>query len=886
MMDSLRRFLHRLRALFSKRPLDQEFDTEIASHLELAIEENIQTGLSPEEARRQAMLRFGGIEQAKEQHRETRGLPLLEMLGQDIRHALRMLRKSPGFTSVAVATLALGIGANGAVFGVVNAALLRPLPYRQESRLVMVWEQNFQQGQDHNVVSPANFLNWQDQTTVFDQMAGFYDGRESLTGEGDPEQVPVQVVTTNMFSLLGVSPLLGRDFSADEGLPGHDQVVMLSYGLWQRKFGGEKDIVGKTIRLSGETYAVVGVMPARVQLLVPRGSLTGQAPQLWLTIAWTQKSRVPRGRFMTAIARLKDGVTLDDAQQQISAVEDLFRKQYPEFESGWGVHLVPLRNDLVGNVRPALLVLLGAVAFVLLIACANVANLLLARASGRSREIAVRRALGASRWRIAQQSLTESLVLAICGGGLGVLVAIWTTSLLLALAPKNLLPVEHIGVDLRIVLFLVAVSLLTAIVCGLAPALDAARADLSASMRESGRGMTGARGSRLRHFFAVAEIALSLVLLAGAGLLSRSFVRLTDVDPGFQPHNLLAMRIELSGAKYKEDAAAVAFFRQLLDRVRALSGVRAASMANAPPLQGPGPATDFTIVGRPAPALGQENVTDVRVVDPDYFQTLGIPLLRGRTFTPREETVMSHVVVISQSLARAYFPDQDPIGRKLAIDMKLNNDPSEIVGVVGDVKHYGLDTAPPAVVYWPHAELVYSGMTLVIRADSNPVTQVGSIRAILHGMDPELPIARVATMDEWVSDSVAKQRFSATLLSIFAAIALILATVGIYGVVAYAVSQRTREFGIRLALGAGRGKVLILVLRYGARLALLGVIFGAAGTFTLSQSLRSLLFHVSPFDPLTLASVAVFLSGVTLLACWIPARRATKVDPLIALRYE
>jgi putative ABC transport system permease protein len=430
-------------------------------------------------------------------------------------------------------------------------------------------------------------------------------------------------------------------------------------------------------------------MPAGVQLLIPKGSLTGQAPQLWLTIAWTQKSRTPRGRYMTAIARLKDGVTLGQAQTQINEVEDAFRKQYPEFESGWGVHLVPLRSDLVGGIRPALLVLLGAVAFVLLIACANVANLLLARASGRTREIAVRTALGASRWRIARQSLTESLVLAISGGGLGVLVAVWATVALLLLAPKNLLPVEHVGVDLPVILFTAAVSLLTAVLFGVAPALDATRADLIASMRESGRGMTGARGSRLRNVFAVAEIALSLVLLAGAGLLIRSFVRLPDVDPGFNARNLLTMRIELSGTKYKEDAPDVAFFEQLLERVRALPGVRAASMANAPPMQGPGPATDFTIVGKPAPALGQENITDVRVVDPDYFRALGIPLLRGRTFTLREETVMSHVVVISESLARFYFPNEDPIGQKLVIDMKQPNDPSEIIGVVGDVKHYG-----------------------------------------------------------------------------------------------------------------------------------------------------------------------------------------------------
>jgi putative ABC transport system permease protein len=879
-------FWRRITSILRRARFDRELSEEIRLHRELREREERGAGAGREEARYSSKRRFGNELQLREESREMWGWQWAEDFFQDIHYGLRVLRKNPGFTAIVVLTLGLGIGATTAVFGVADAVLLKSLPYRQEKQLVMVWESQQSRGENHNVVSPANFRYWQDHNTVFEQMAAFFDSSASVIGEGDPEQIPIQAVSTNMFSLLGISPVLGRDFSAGEGVAGQNHVAILSFGLWQRKFGGDGQVVGKSIQLSGGKYLVVGVMPASARLFVAKGSLTGAPPQMWVPIGWSDASRVPRGRYMQAVARMKNGVTLAEANGELNSLARDFTKQYPDFETGWDVHLVPVHEEMAGSIRKSLMVLLGAVAFVLLIACANVANLVLSQAAARERETAVRVALGAERGRIVRQKLTESLILAVCGGGLGFLAALWGSAALLALAPKNLLPSHEIPVDFRVFLFTAAVSLLTGIVLGVIPAYQAGRVSPTESLREGGRSQTAMRGKRLRNSFAVAEIALSLILLAGAGLLIRSFSRLMTVEPGFNPANLLMMRISLPSARYPQTSQSIQFFQQLLERVRAIPGVRGATISNSFPLTGSTPGTDFDIIGEPVAPAGNRNITELEMVDPTYFQTMGIPLLRGRTFSDKEEAVMSHVVIISDFIARRYFPNEDPIGKKIVIDMKDTNVPSEIIGVVGDVRRSGLDTTPQAMSYWPQAELPFSAMMLGIRTEANPMGLAPTVTGIVHGMDPSLPVYDVETLEQWLGDSVARQRFSTLLLGTFAGIAFLLAGVGVYGVVAYSVSQRTREFGVKMALGAETGDVAWIVLGHGLRIAALGIVFGLAGGLAVSQFLRELLFHVSPYDPVTFAIVAAVFAGVTLLACWVPARRATKVDPMIALRYE
>jgi putative ABC transport system permease protein len=875
----------RLRALAKSKQLDRDLEDEVTFHLAAREKRNREAGMDAEEARYAARQEFGNVTRVKERSFEMWTFSLLETLYQDLRLALRVMRNKPAFTVVAVLTLAMGIGANSAVFSVVNAVLLKALPYPSEQRLVMIWETKAREGHDHNVVSPANFLYWKDHNTVFEQMAAFFDDTSTITGEGEPEEIPSQGISTNMFSLLGIAPILGRDFSADEGQRGRNHEVLLSYGLWNRRFGRDRGVVGKTIRLDGQSYLVIGVMPPGVTLFASQGSLTGKPAQLWWPYGWTPNDRSPRGRWMSAISRLRAGVTVRQAQTEMNGLVASFTKAYPDFESGWGVNLVPVHEDLTSGIRPTLVLLLGAVGFVLLITCANISNLLLSRASSREHEIAVRGALGASRWRILQQSLTESLLLATIGGAVGILAARWALSGVVLLVPKAM-HMHSISLDWRMVAFAAGISLSTGVVFGLAPALQAGRIDSCDALRETGRSETGLRGHRVRNVFAVAQISLSLVLLAGAGLLLQSFVKLSSVDPGFNPRNLLTLRISLPSVKYSKPTQYINFFQQLLEQVRALPGVRAATIDNSFPLTGMTPGTDFDIAGKPTPPLGQERVTDVRLIGSDYFRTMGIPLLRGRTFSDREETVESHVVIISDSLARQYFPGEDPLGQKVRISMKDQNDFCEIVGIVGDVKRQGMDTVSQAASYWPHAELPFSSMMLAVRTDGDASAEVAAIREIVQSMDADLPLSDIATMDEAVGDSVARQHFSAVMVAIFAGMALFLSAIGIYGVVAHSVSLRTREFGIRMALGAEVADVWSQVFSYGLSLAALGVVLGMIGALMLTPLLRGLLFGVGARDPGTIAGVAVFLMAVVLAACWIPAHRATRVDPIVALRYE
>lgn len=888
-MTKLREFGSRLRSLFGKRRRESDLNDEVASHLELLAQENVRRGLSPHDAQTAARRDFGAIEQIKETYRERRGLPMLETFGQDLRYGVRMLRKNPGFTAVAILTLALGVGANTAIFGVVNALLLTPLRFKDPDRLVMVWESLRTGNNPENNISPANFLQWQEHSTVFEQMAAMYDDHLNLTGEGEPEQIPYKGVSPNFFTLLGVAPFIGQNFSADNGIPGKDQVVILSFGLWQRKFGGDPGIIGKSIQVDAHPYSIIGVMPRDFQLFVKEGSFTGEQPEMWEPIAFTDRSRKPRGRYMSAIARLKTGVSLAQAQSQMDILATALEKQWPDFDKDWGINLVPIREQFVGEFRPALLVLLGAVAFILLIACTNVANLLLARAAQRHREIAIRSALGAGRKRITRQLLTESIMLAGFGGALGLLLAIWGSRLLIALGPKDMLGSNTVAVDWRVLSFTMVVSLVTGILFGLGPSLVALSSDVNADLKEGGRDSSGStRGNRMRYALIVLEMGLALVLLVGSGLCVRSFILLESVNPGFDSHNLLTMKLSLPNAAYPTEEKRIAFYRELIARTAALPGVHAASADSWLPFTTLGAATDFQIVGRATPAISEMPVTDVRIIEPDYFRTMGIPVLAGREFNERESTAISHVVIINQALATNFFPNENPIGKLLMIDMNDPKDqkPTEIVGVVGNVKHEGLNTTPRAMIYWPHPELALPFMTLVVRTEANPLSLVSAVRDQVKSLDPTLPISDVATMEQRMADSVAQARFSTLLLSLFAGLAIVLASVGIYGVTAYGVTTRTHEIGLRMALGAQPGDVRRIFLGRTLRASLLGLGLGLLASIALTRLLASLLFHISPYDPATFIAMALLLCGVALLASYIPARRATRVDPLVALRHE
>ncbi|HXW89219.1 MAG TPA: ABC transporter permease [Terriglobales bacterium] len=816
----------------------------------------------------------------------------LQDRAQDWRYSLRMLRKSPGFAAIAILTLTLGVGANTAIFSVVDALLLKPLPYHNARQLVMVWETNSRLATERNTVSPANFLDWQAQNHAFDSVTYFGDTRTNLTGGGHPQEVIVELVSTNFFDVLGVKPILGHGFTPANGKKGGDDVVVLSYGLWQERFAANPNIIGQSIEFNGTAVTVLGVAPPNFDLFIAGGSLTGQHAQIWSPFVfppdYTDRTKV--GRFLTVMARLKSGVSFLQAQSQMNLIAARLAAKYPDYNGGWGVNVVPIREEVSGAVRPALLILLGAVGFVLLIACANVSSLFLSRAAGRQKEMAVRAALGASRWRIARHLLAESVLLAFLGGVLGVFLAIWGTNLSLHSIPQKLLGLSSVPIDFCVLAFAAGATLLSGIVFGLLPSYTTAHSGFAASLQESSRSASLNRRNRAIHSaLVVTEIALALVLLAGAGLLIESFSHLTHVNPGFNAGNLLTFRLSLPDKKYKTDASDIAFYQELLDRLSHVSGVRSVSMENLPPFSGFalwGVATDVILPGQESLPQAQRPNTAVRVVGPDYFRTMSIPLLQGRSFFPAELAAEKHVVIVNQTFVRNYFSHSNPIGQKITIDMKDTNVPSEIVGVVGDVHGADLSAAPWPTVYWPYPELAYSAMTIVIRTETNPLALASSARGIVQRMDKDEPISNIATMDQLIVDSVARSRLSTVLLTVFAALAMTLAGIGIYGVMAYATTQRKNEIGIRMALGAQRGDVLRLVLGQGAKLALLGVVIGVGGGLILTRLLKSQLYNMSANDPFTFAAATILLVGVVLAACYIPARRAMKIDPMVALRYE
>ncbi|HET6892332.1 MAG TPA: ABC transporter permease [Pyrinomonadaceae bacterium] len=803
---------------------------------------------------------------------------------QDFRYGMRMLLKNPAFTSVAVLTLALGIGANTAIFSVVNSVLLGALPYKDADRLAMIYESSPREAR--NVANPANFMDWKEQNSSFSDMAGFVDSRSVLVGDGEPEELPMQFATPNLFSVLGVEAFMGRTLLESDGQPNQPRAVVLSYGLWQRRFGSDANIIGRKLNLDRQDAIVVGVMPPNFQWFIRKGSLTAKAAEIWLPFRITSDFRVRRGRFMQVVGRLKPGVTMPQAHAEMKTIGSRLEQQFNDFNANWGVNVVALREQLTGDIRLPLLIMLGAVGFVLLIACANVANLLLARAATRQKEIAIRAALGARRWRVIRQLFTEGLPLAVLGGIFGLLLAWWGTSLLATLSPPELIDLSQVKINLKVLAFTLGVSLLTGMIFSLAPSLESTRLNLSDSLKEGVKGGSTTGTNRLRSVLVVVQVALALVLLVCAGLLIRSFNRLNSVDPGFNPENVLTIRVVLPGRKYDQEAKVVGFFKQALERIQALPGVESTGAISFLPFAGPYSGTNFEIGGLPLPAPGQGPITGVCVTDVNYFKAMQIPLKRGRLFTEQEATEARHVVVINEALARRYFPNEEAIGKRIKIYMKDEIEPSEIIGIVADSRHKDLDGEIEPMSYWPHPELAFPFMTLVIRTKGDAANIAASARNVIQTLDPEQPVSDVRTLESVLAKSIAKARFSTLLLTVFAGVALVLAAVGIYGVISYLVTQRLHEIGVRMALGAQARDVLKLVLRNGMVLALVGVVIGLGGAFALTRVMRTLLFGVTPTDAVTFATVSVLLMLVALFACYIPARRATKVDPLMALRYE
>ena len=812
----------------------------------------------------------------------------MQTLWQDLRYGARMLLKQPGFTSVAVITLALGIGANTAMFSVINAVLLRPLPYRQPDRLVTIWEEMPQRGMYEIPVSFANLRDWVDQTKTLDQISAYTFTNLNLSGVGEPARLGAVRSSANLFSLVGAAPLLGRLFLPEEDKEGANRVVILGHALWQSRFGSDSAIIGRSLTLDNQKHTVVGVMPSGFQFPVGFGYLgkvLNDPIDLYVPLAATGKE-LGRGHYsFFAMGRLKPGITIDQARAEMTTIEGRLEQQYPDTNTGIGIKLVPTQEQTVKAIRPALLVLLGAVAFLLLIACANIANLMLARGASRQKELAIRAALGASRLRVVRLLLSESLMLSLAGGCLGLLLAVWGTNALVALAPDNIPRLNEVGVDARVFGFTLAVSLVTGIVFGLVPALHAAKPDLNEALKEGLRGSMGSSaGKRTRSILVVVEVALSLVLIIGAGLMIKSFLRLQQMNIGFNPDHVLAVNLSLPSSRYPEDRQQVAFFREALERLQSLPGIQSAGATTGLPLTLDISGSDFRIEGQPDPEAGKEMIINTRSVSPGYFRTLGIRLINGRDFSDRDKSDAPAAAIINDELARIYFPGEDPIGKRISFDDKQSW--MSIVGIIGDVKQLGLDSSAKPEVYFPYLQVVAPEMSLVIRTSSNPLSLAGALKSQIQMIDKDLPFDDAKTMQQLLAESSSGRRFNMLLLSVFAMVALLLAIVGIYGVMSYTVARRTHEIGIRVAVGAQPLDVFRMVIGQGMKLAIIGVAFGLVGAFGLTRLMTTMLFGVEPTDPATFVSIAVLLTGVTLVACYIPARRATKVDPLVALRYE
>jgi putative ABC transport system permease protein len=895
-MRSFRAWFARLGELVFRRRRDLELAAEMESHLDLHIADGIRCGLTPAEARRQAVLALGGIDQTKENYRDRRGLPALEAILQDVRFGLRLLRKNPGFASVAVLTLALGIGANTAIFSVINGVLLKPLPFERPDRLVTIYhtppQANFP-GRPIFAVSPANFLDWRSQSQAFEAMSAYSFRRFTLTGRGHTEAIPAAMVNNGFFSILRAHPLMGRVFLEDEDTPGRDHEVILSYSLWRGHFGGDSEIVGKNVEFNGEPFTVVGVMGPDFDFPIFTG--LNERIQIWKPIAWSDRERAVRDSHnYLVVARLKDGFSLQQAQAELDAISSRLAQQHPKDDKGWGAIEVPLREDLVGKIRPSLLILLGAVAFVLLIACANVANLLLARTLSRRREIAIRAALGAGRGRLLQQALSETLLLAFGGGVVGLVFAHLGIEMIVNFLGQRLPRFNGVGLDASVLAFTLGASLVTGLTAGLLPAQRLAKEESNQALKESpGQVASDAIGRRTRNVLVASEIALSLMLLIGAGLLIRSLWALRNTNLGFDPDHVLTMELSISPTKFAAPPQQSRFFERVLERVRALPGVESAGMNDDLPLRG-GSTEPILAEGWPTVPMSDLPEVDVRIISPGYLSAMRIPLVSGRDFDDSNAAGRAGAVLISQAMAKQFWPNQNPLGKHVTLYF-LPQVTRAVVGVVADVKQDGLDQKrASAGLYFPLAQLTAPigtpwqsfGMNLVVRTAQSPSSVAAAVDKAVHEVDREVAVLNVRTMDDLVSASLSPQRFTMLLLAAFAGLALFLATIGIYSVISYSVSRRAHEIGIRLSLGARRAEVLLLVVRQGMAVAALGILIGIIGALILSRLMSTIVYGVTASDPLTFLAVCLLLTCVALLACYIPARRALCVDPAVTLRHE
>jgi putative ABC transport system permease protein len=870
----------RLRSLFRRRAVEAELDAELAFHLERQVESLVRAGVPPEEAARRARLAFGGIEQVKEECRQARGIGALETAAQDLRYGLRVLRRTPGVTATAVLTLAVGLGANTAIFSVVHTVLLRPLPYPHSERLVVVWGTRPQrQGAP---VSATNFLDYQEQSRSCERMATFHAAGFVLTG-GEPEWLRAGRVSPDFFAVLGVRAARGRTFAPEDGRAGGDKVVILGPGIWRRRFGADPAMVGKSILLSATRYTVIGVLPPGFDFSVPG---TFKPADVWVPAVLTRDESQRGHAGLYWLARLKPGVSLRQAHTDLQAISDRLARAAPQALAGLGVQLVPLREQGARGVRPLLLILLGAVGFLLLIACANVASLQLARASTRQKEVALRLALGAGRRRVMRQLLTESLLLALLGGALGVLLARWGVGLLGGLAPANLPRGSLGGLDTTVLAYSALLAVATGVLFGLAPAFQTSAATLGESLKEGGRAAAeSARGGRLRAALMVAEVALALVLLTGAGLLARSFARLLAEKPGFDVDPVLTVFVSLPRYAYPDARAQAAFERRAVARLQALPGVVAAGGIDDLPLTPDRDSSSFLVAGREPALPDRLPEAQIRTVTAGYFRAMGIPVVRGREIAADDVAGAPPVLLINEALARRDFPGEDPVGRRLSLS---TSPPSwaTVVGVVADVRDLGLEARPEPEIYLSFEQSPLSYVNLVARVEGDPGRLAGPAREALRGLDKGLPLPDAAPMRAVLAASIAQRRFSMLLLGLFALVALALAAVGVYGVISYAVARRTHEISVRMALGARRADVLKLVIGRSLSLTACGVGAGLAGAFLLSSLLANLLYGVAPTDLPTFAGVTLLLSGVAALASYLPARRAMAVDPVVALRNE
>ncbi len=868
---------------FRRDAWDEERAREIETYLQIETDENMARGMTRQEARYAARRKLGNPTSIREEIYRMNSLGMLETIWQDLKYAARVIRKSPGFAFFAITVLALGIAANTAIFSIADAVLLRPLPYRDAGRLVMVWEDGSSYGFPQDTPAPGNFSDWSTRNHVFVDVAAYSWDDLNLTGDGHPEQLTGDEVSANLFSVLGVSPMLGRDFRPDDNAPGAARVTILSHGLWLRRFGGDTRIVGQQMRLDGEKCTVIGVMPHG--FLYP-----DRKTELWVPWQFTKEKLTDHGsHFLHVVARLRPGVSLQTANADLATIAKQLEQEHPDSNAKIGAFAVALREDLAGDMRPAILVLFGAVCFVLLIACANIANLVLARASGKRRELAMRLTLGASRLRIVGQMLTESLLLAMIAGAIGLTLSVWATKFLATLIPSGIAPLEDSVLDGRVFLFTAGVSIVTGILFGVAPALRVSGLDLATSLKDGGgRGHVGSGGQGLRDVLVVGEVALAIVLLAGAALMIRSFENLVHLDPGFRADHVLILRTPIQMQKYDTQARRTAFYDLVLEKVEHLPGVVAAGYTTWIPLTNEGGATGITIEDHPEPAPGQMPIPNARIVSRNYMAALRMKLIAGRLFDQRDGSGTQLAALINQAMARSFWPGENPVGKRFKRGRFREDVPwITVVGIVGDVHQAGPASPARAEMYFPYQQQEFFPPDyLAVRASGDPLLLAEPSRQQVWSVDKQQPVADVMALEQLVGENLAPRRMQASLLGGFAGLALLLAALGIYAVLSFAVTQRTQEIGVRVALGADSRDVLRMVFSHGLKLFAIGAVLGLAAALGLSRTMGHLLYGISASDPVSFLTVTLVLGAVTLLACYIPARRAMRVDPLVALRYE